>query len=480
MALATFRPLLFLVSRNASSILAYGVATAVAVAVTAASIPLYTYSVPQAEFGRYALFVAWSTMLTPLIQAGLPQASVRFFHDTRWGSTYFPTLNVTALIVSTAAALVVTMTLGLLGLLDRLALLALPLFLTATAVNELFLAYLRAAERAYAYAVVAAGRRLFVFALTAVTFVKSRDAGFAVLMMAAAESLFAIATALGSRDWRAWRHFDSTLAREAMKFGFWHAANTLAIMVLSMADRLVVERQLGAAMLAAYVVPYTIAAGIVDAVSRPFNLAVFPSYSRAWNESGAEVTRRRLHKWTSGYLVAVIPIAVMAYWWRRELMRLFAPANYDVGIGIFPWVLGSTAIFGLSSMLFAGLYVTSRAWVAVLSSSVAAVLNIVLTLVLVPRLGLIGAAMATAIGYTTYVAVGTIAAFQTLSFRLPLRTGVAAASLALLLASLIYDRVPDGLWILEPVGFLLVFGAASGLVAVWKPMMFSQLASPPK
>ncbi len=75
--------------------------------------------------------------------------------------------------------------------------------------------------------------------------------------------------------------------------------------------------------------------------------------------------------------------------------------NYWSGLPIVPIILLSYLIFGMSNIFSAGLYIEKKTHLVPIGSFIAAGIKIVLTIILVPKFGIMGAALATLIAYSS-------------------------------------------------------------------------------
>jgi O-antigen/teichoic acid export membrane protein len=114
-----------------------------------------------------------------------------------------------------------------------------------------------------------------------------------------------------------------------------------------------------------------------------------------------------------------------------ELLPALASEKYASAAPVLSWVIAGMAVDGTNAMMGAGLFIQRKTRVIMSIVVCCAALNIGLNLVLVPRIGIIGAAIATLVSYSvTALALGT-AGRRLLRVPLPwmtiLRAGLAAA-----------------------------------------------------
>lgn len=170
----------------------------------------------------------------------------------------------------------------------------------------------------------------------------------------------------------------------------------LSLYLLSAADRVVVERIDGPAAAGNYYIAYAVGSlGIflVAAINGAWSPAIFGAErGRRWRflaDSAVEITR--IAALAAAALTLIAPLA----------LRLFAPADYDVaGLGGVSLLVAVSTLPYLWYLSSANLAIwRARTGRLAFSSVAAAILNLVLCALLVPPLGLEGAAAATLIAY---------------------------------------------------------------------------------
>lgn len=92
-------------------------------------------------------------------------------------------------------------------------------------------------------------------------------------------------------------------------------------------------------------------------------------------------------------------LAVLLTAFGHDILKIIAPSTYIEAA----WVIGilslGLAFLGISGMFATGISLSKKTKYLTLSSVIAAVLNIILNIILIPKIGIIGAAIATLISY---------------------------------------------------------------------------------
>ena len=163
------------------------------------------------------------------------------------------------------------------------------------------------------------------------------------------------------------------------------------------------------------------------------NQAIIPIYMRMWDTKGSEETSAFINRSLRSYAILGAPLIAGVAAVGPELLTSLASDKYATAVVVLPWVIAGMVVDGTNTMLGAGLFIhrRTRAIMTVVFSS--AVLNIGLNLVLVPRIGIVGSAMATLFSYSvTALAMGT-AARRLLPVKVPVMTILRAGLCALVM-----------------------------------------------
>jgi O-antigen/teichoic acid export membrane protein len=184
----------------------------------------------------------------------------------------------------------------------------------------------------------------------------------------------------------------------ALRYSIPLVAGALAAFALEASDRLVLQHDLGSAAVARYAVAYNIGAipilllGVLDTVWMP---RVFALADARVRDSVLKHSRDALY-------VLLIPVVAGLGIGGPILLHIWAPASYHPD-----GLLLVLALVAVSSIPVAGvtshmrvLLTEGRTAAVAVATALAAGTNLVLNIVLVPRLGIEGSALATLLGYS--------------------------------------------------------------------------------
>ena len=382
-------------------------------------LPVYTAAMLPAEYGVLSLMLSLAGLLAIVYRLGLDGALLRFHFDV--DPARRPALYHTATTVTVAASIVLSAAGALLlaPFFDRIfpgvsffPYGALALAITATTAlqyvpSDLF----RAIERpgrflAFALAVFFVA---FVGVLLFVLVLDMGAAGGLLANLAGGGVVIAATTYVLARMRRG--RFDPQLARQTLSFGLPLVPHGLAGWVLNLSDRWLIGLTIGLNAVGAQAAVGIYSFGYVFGqsvalVAMSFNAAWVPLwYARGDGEQGPALLREMTSLVMAGLAVLAVGVSVVA----PELTRLLGTrrwgAEAQVAADVIPIVAAASLVYGLYFMLVSTVFLRRRTGGLPILTLVAGAANVGANLLLIPRIGLLGAAWSTLIGYGVLTAL---------------------------------------------------------------------------
>lgn len=252
--------------------------------------------------------------------------------------------------------------------------------------------------------------------------------------------------------------FSRPLYRELLGFGIpMMIGYEMAGIILSVGDRYVIDGLLGEAPLGLYGAAYNLCQYVQAVFIASVGQAIMPIYMQMYDRQGQAETSAFISRSLRTYVLFGMPVIGGLAAVSGELLPSLASEKYASAASVLPWVIAGMVVDGTGAILGAGLFIhrKTRAIMAIVLGS--AILNIVLNLILVPRVGIIGAAVATLVSYAVAVLAMATAGRLLLPVTLPwltmVRAGVASAAMYFAVKGLHTGRR------LETVGVQLAVGA---------------------
>lgn len=423
-----------------------------------ATFPIMTRLLSVEQYGAVSLCLRVVLLLTVLSKCGVQYAATRFYNATessgkqeqqRFYSTLLlgPFLTGTAVVTVYAAVLLLARNRVADPTLLRCLLVAIALVLLRT-LQSLLQSLLRNEGRSRLHSAFEVTTKLLTLAALVVLMTGGRRSALATLVaLSLSESVVVLIqlTMLVRRDLLVPRAVDWRLIRSSIAFGAPLIAYELSSLVLDSGDRFFVLHYLGSSSLGFYSAAYNISAYLQDTVMTPLNLAIFPIYMRLWNTSGREATQTFLSTSLSWFIVAAIPISLLSMLCSQDLIALLASSRFSEAHRLLPILVPGLMLYATHIFLNVGLVLEKRTVLMAVLVFASAVVNLALNMLLLPRIGLTGAAWATALSYLLLILALAAVNQRILPVRPDLSLisrALAAALLAFLPPTLIHTPYP--------------------------------------
>jgi O-antigen/teichoic acid export membrane protein len=398
-------------------------------------VPFLTRTLGLREFGLYVLLLAVAVVASALLASWADLAVARFApaalaHDRTVirGTTVCTVLLATLCVAS--CSVVVCLVAGQTSLaLDAAAIAAVA---AASSWAMLEATTLRSELRPFAFArlqfAVSTGRGLGAIVPSLLGF-GARGALFGV---AAGTAIGCIGVGVPRAG------IDGQLLRRLLRYGAPLSLVGLGTTGMMLADRLLLGAMTPHASLGVYAVAYAVADQPLSLLSSSLMLATFPRLVRLYDREARDVDAELalcIRRWAA----IAVPAAVSIVLWRRELLELVGAGHNTDAAVIVPLVVAGSVAYGLAQYVAVPLQLHRR--VRMYGSLLAGcfALNIVANVVLIPRYGIVGAAIATVIAYAALVSV--CGAVSRVSSRLT--SAIAVAALGSIAAIYAMPQVPS-------------------------------------
>jgi len=242
---------------------------------------------------------------------------------------------------------------------------------------------------------------------------------------------------LGRRQLLSPGMFDVGFLRTAVAFSLPLMAAEISWVVLDSGDRFFIQHYLGAQALGFYAAAYGIAIYLQDVLMQPLQLALFPICMRVWNTEGKKATQDFLSRSLDQFILVAVAVVCVAIVTSRDVIVLLASRKFQEAHTLLPFLVIGLVLSAVTIYFRTGLMIHKRASKIAVATFYASILNIVLNVVLLPRIGLVGAAIATTVSYGGIVLFLAYQSLRVLPYKLELVSfakyglvGAAAAWLA--------------------------------------------------
>ena len=191
--------------------------------------------------------------------------------------------------------------------------------------------------------------------------------------------------------------FDKQYVKYALAFGIPIVFHLLAVVLHNSIDRVILEKYVTMEQLGIYSLGYQIGmvmSIIVIAVNNAWQPNYFDLMSSDAHDKGYE-NRRIFALW----LVVIGPACLIGMLWAKEFLILFTPENYHAADGVVPIIILGYFFQGVYFFAVSPIFQFKKTKVLPFLTGAAALLNIALNFLFIPRFGIYGAAYATLISF---------------------------------------------------------------------------------
>lgn len=410
------------VRRISGQLAAYGSADVAVLAVNLLLLPLYTRVLSAAEYGTLALLLVCEAFLKVVNRWGLDASFLRFYYEYRTeeerrtlGGTiagFLTVANGTLLIGLLAGAAPTNRLLfGSVEFVAAYRLLVLNNF--AGAFLFLPLGLLRIQERSRLFATLSFLRSFctVLFRLILVIGLRHGVVGI-VLADVIVTCLLLAALAKTTRGMLAWR-FSPTMLRHLLAYGLPHVPHGLLSQTMGMADRFVLGIYMPLREVGLYLIGSTVA-GVIKFYPVAFEAAWMPFAFDSLHRSDAPALFARM----GTYAFAVLGFLAVALAGLAPPAMAFAlPAGYGPVAPLVPMLVVAMAVQALTWFLMTSLNIAKQTRAYPVITAIGAGASLGANLLLIPRFGMRGAAIAL-LGSQTLTTVVT-AYFAQRAYRIP-------------------------------------------------------------
>jgi len=370
-------------------------------------LPLFTRELTPEDYGVVALVLLVGIAMSGLLTLGTGNSMGLLYFREQDGAKR-PTIIWTNILLMTGNGLLLYVLIfllapGLSGLmfqtdryadLIRLALLGSVL----TSIADPWLAYLRMEEKAKRYVIITLVSSALTIAFS-VCFVLVLHAGVAGLILAGTLAQGLMLIVIWAAVGRKLRFgIDRRLFGPLIRIGFPSIFGLFAFLLIDYADRQMIERMLDLTQLGIYSIGYSfgivmsLAMGAFAVAWTPF----FMSYAQK-REEAQQVFARVLTYYVIGFSCLTVLFFFVA---KPVVLIMTAPVFHEAYL-VIGLVAAGHAFKGCYLIILPGIYFAEKLYRQSMVEWIAAFINIVLNLWLIPIYGIVGAAIATFVSYSS-------------------------------------------------------------------------------
>lgn len=200
-------------------------------------------------------------------------------------------------------------------------------------------------------------------------------------------------------------HLRFDIARGLLAFGLPNVANFVSVWILQLSDRFLLSHIGTLSQTASYAVGYSLGGVLSSLIIAPFSLA-WPTvmFAIAKRDDAAPIFRLVFRWFAIVLLSAAFGITLAGV----GVLYLFFPHTYASAASIIPIIAVSIMFYGIYIIVTVGISVQRKTWLAVIFTTLSALVNVGLNLILIRPYGAMGAALSTLLAYVALAGVAYI------------------------------------------------------------------------
>jgi O-antigen/teichoic acid export membrane protein len=231
-----------------------------------------------------------------------------------------------------------------------------------------------------------------------------------------------------------------------------------AAQLLYVGDRYVLQAFRGSAEVGIYSASYNLITGVAGFLGAPITMAAFPIIMHMWAHNRRDSLRQTLTTMTEWYLLLGIGLVGCTALGANLLLSLALGAAFREGYSVLLPVLAGQILWQASMLGHKGMELMERTYWMLILACIAAIINLVLNLILVPSYGYVAAAYTTLLSYGLYTFLIWVFSRRFVPWSIPFRSVVLAMIIATSAAG-IAQVVQSGSTVAQALLRILIFSS---------------------
>ena len=437
--------------------------------------PLWTRYFSVQEYGMLSLIAATISFVGPISRLGLSKAVLRFFSEFRSGkrdipqSSFYTTFFIGSLAsgacvgVLFLGAILVLGPEGLGGRETQVLFILAGMSILIGPSSTIYAPFLRVEEKPKQFVSIRIFRTFLQFGLSVIlvfVFVLGLRGIYIAALTVNILMLLFVVFMLRRQNKLKLSAFSPGLLFDALRFGVPLIAAQLANHISNIGDRFVIQFLLGTEAVAVYAVGYGLTSHL-KSVLTVIMFVVTPMYVSTWEKHGRGKTEEFLSSVLDYYLMAAIPGMILLSVFGCEIIVLLASAKYESAGVLIPYLATPLVLHGAIAIYTAGIFIHKKTHLILYFTVSAGIINIILNFVLIPAMGIVGAAVATLISYLFLIVLANILSSKFLTIRLNYRgifNYIVASMVAVLLVRFVNIDMVFGILLKVTIAVLIYSG----------------------
>jgi O-antigen/teichoic acid export membrane protein len=348
------------------------------------------------------------------------------------------------------------------------------IYIATEAVIRVPLDLLRAQERPTAYTVITVFKFGLTLGLTIYLLMAYKLGLWALLWGQVAGSGTALVILVFFQQKLLFSHPSWKMFQKAMKYGSPLILASISSMLLNMGDRFLIETFMGKKAVGPVAI-YTLAgqiSGILNMMLvQSFGLVYLVIALRVSNDPNTSKSFYRSTFRIFGLILilSAMALSILAPEMVEMLRRYFhSDPIYQAAASLVPLITFGYVFFGMSNVVAIGLHIAKRTTLVSGAVFASMVFNMGINTFLIPNMGLMGASLATLLGYGLLFIITTVAAERIYPVGYPISFFVKWSVVAGILTGLFMFWLTGSLWLRTGIKLLTLIGLALLLIIIYR------------
>ncbi len=217
----------------------------------------------------------------------------------------------------------------------------------------------------------------------------------------------------------------------------------LCFWIITMSDRYVIGYFLDAASIGLYSAAYTLGSGI-SLFYAPFSTVLLPAITNLYENNKIPEVKTHLRYSLKLFLTFAIPSVFGLSILSKSLLTTLATSEFVESYLIIPLIAVATLLFFCAPLGTSILYLVKRTKVIGLIYTISAIINIIGNIILVPRIGITGAAISTLLTFAIHLLIVWRISFKEIPFNIDVRFIIKSLISSAIMGVLIWKLNPAG------------------------------------
>ncbi len=206
-------------------------------------------------------------------------------------------------------------------------------------------------------------------------------------------------------------------SRRFLAFSLPLIPSTLLLWIVNASDRYFIAHLVNLSQTGIYSASYALA-GIISLFSGPITFVLFPTVSRLWSQMEPTRVKNYLEYSTKVFLALAIPGVVGLYLLSQPLLAIFTTSQYVVGGGLVLLLALGMILFGLCQINLQVILLVQRTKWILFMVGIAAAINAGINMALIPKMGIMGAAVSAGVSYLVLAISATLCAWRFIGYKI--------------------------------------------------------------